>query len=265
MLKVFRVPIKRKISEFKPLFTNLAQTSHYEVRFGGIPLRLLEYLSRKGITQRFIYESAGLLCYSASLPTTNLATANITGNFMGVTEKFAHTRQYNTIGLEFYVDKNYNSLKFMESWMEFIASGSNNPIGSSLAPIGQNHKDYISRMQYPEYYKCDRTSIVKFDRDYNKEIEYSFIGLFPSSISSIPVSYNGSEILKMAATFEYDRYIAGKSLSLNIFRGDSNNEEPKSPQETNSSPQTANSSNNIQNITFYDRKFTDDEISALDF
>ena len=69
----------------------------------------------------------------------------------------------------------------------------------------------------------------------------------------------------MAATFEYDRYIAGKSLSLNIFRGDSNNEEPKSPQATNSSPQTANSSNNIQNITFYDRKFTDDEISALDF
>ena len=123
-------------------------------------------------------------------------------------------------------------------------------------------------MQYPEYYKCDRTSIVKFDRDYNKEIEYSFIGLFPSSISSIPVSYNSSEILKMAATFEYDRYIAGKSLSLDIFRGGSNNEEPKSPQATNSNPETpktANTSNNIQNITFYDRKFTNEEISALDF
>ncbi len=262
------MPIKRKISEFKPLFTNLAQTSHYEVKFGGLPLRLLEYLSSKGITQRFIYESAGLLCYSASLPTTNFATANITGNFMGVTEKFAHTRQYSQIGLEFYVDKNYDALKFMESWMEFIASGSNNPIESALAPIGQNRKDYISRMQYPEYYKCDRTSIVKFDRDYKKEIEYSFIGLFPSSISSIPVSYNSSDILKMSATFEYDRYISGKSLSLNIFKGDSNNEEPKSPQSTNSNPEipkTGNISNKMQNITFYDRKFTDEEISVLDF
>ena len=217
------MPIKRKISEFKPLFTNLAQTSHYEVRFGGIPLRLLQYLTGKGITQRFIYESAGLLCYSAPLPTRNLATANITGNFMGVTEKFAHTRQYNTIGLEFYVDKNYNALKFMESWMEFIASGSNNPIGSSLAPIGQNRKDYISRMQYPEYYKSDRTTITKFDRDYNREIEYTFIGLFPSAMSSIPVSYSSSEILKMSVTFEYDRYIAGKSLSLNEIVGNNNN------------------------------------------
>ena len=220
------MPSIRRISDFKPLFTNLAQTSHYEVRFGGVgPLGgpLMAYLFRKGISQRFIAEDAGLLCFNASLPTTSLATANISGNFMGVTEKFAHTRQYSQIGLEFYVDKNYNALKFMESWMEFIASGSNNPVGSSLAPIGQNRKDYISRMQYPEYYKSDRTTIIKFDRDYNKEIEYTFIGLFPSAMSSIPVSYNSSEILKMSVTFEYDRYIAGRSLAINEFRGDNNN------------------------------------------
>ena len=220
------MPIRRRISDFKPLFTNLAQTSHYEVRFGGVgPLGgpLMAYLSRKGISQRFIFEDVGLLCFNASLPTSSLATAEITGNFMGITEKFAHTRQYSVISLEFYVDKNYNALKFMESWMEFIASGSNNPIGSSLAPIGQNRKDYISRMQYPEYYKSDRTTITKFDRDYNREIEYTFIGLFPSAMSSIPVSYSSSEILKMSVNFEYDRYIAGKSLSLNEIVGNNNN------------------------------------------
>ena len=262
------MPTKRKISEFKPLFTNLAQTSHYEVKFGGLPSQLLAYLSRKGITSNFIYNDVGLLCFSTQLPATSFALATINGNNMGLAEKFAHTRQYSAILLEFYVDKNYNALKFMESWMEFIASGSNNPIDSNLGSLNQSRKDYIFRMQYPDYYKCDRTSIVKFDRDYKKEIEYSFIGLFPSSISALPVSYNSSEILKMAVTFEYDRYIAGKSLSLNIFRGDSNNEEPKSPQPTNSNPETPKTSditNNRQNITFYDRKFTDDEISVLDF
>ena len=220
------MPSIRRISDFKPLFTNLAQTSHYEVKFGGVGLiggPLMAYLSRKGISQRFIAEDAGLLCFSASLPTSSLATANISGNFMGITENFAHTRQYSAISLDFYVDKNYNALKFIETWMEFIASGSNNPIGSSLSPIGHNRKDYISRMQYPEYYKSDRTTITKFDRDYNKEIEYTFIGLFPSSMSSIPVSYSSSDILKMTVNFEYDRYIAGKSLSLNEFVGNNNN------------------------------------------
>jgi hypothetical protein len=223
------VPIQRRISDFKPLFTNLAQTSHYEVRFGGVgPLGgpLMAYLSRKGISQRFIAEDAGLLCYSASLPTTSLATASISGNFMGITEKFAHTRIYDTISLDFYVDKNYNALKFMESWMEFIASGSNNPIESNLAPIGQNRKDYISRMQYPEYYKSDRTTITKFDRDYNKEVEYTFIGLFPSQIASLPVTYAASDTLKMSVIFQYDRYIAGKSLSLDEIVGSNNNNQP---------------------------------------
>ena len=220
------MPIKRRISDFKPLFTNLAQTSHYEVRFGGLGSsggELMAYLFRKGISQRFIAEDAGLLCFSASLPTTSLATATISGNFMGITEKFAHTRQYSAIGLEFYVDKNYNALKFMESWMEFIASGSNNPIGSPLAPVGQNRRDYISRIQYPEYYKSNSTTIIKFDRDYNEEVGYTFVGLFPSAMSSIPVSYNSSDILKMSVTFEYDRYIAGRSLSLNEFIGNNNN------------------------------------------
>ena len=85
-------------------------------------------------------------------------------------------------------------------------------------------------MQYPEYYKSDRTTITKFDRDYNKEVEYTFIGLFPSAISSIPVSYSSSDTLKMSVTFEYDRYIAGKSLAINEFIGDNNNNQASQSQ-----------------------------------
>ena len=84
------MPIKRKISEFKPLFTNLAQTSHYEVKFGGLPSQLLAYLSRKGITSNFIYNDVGLLCFSTQLPATSFALATINGNNMGLTEKFGN-------------------------------------------------------------------------------------------------------------------------------------------------------------------------------
>lgn len=221
----------RRISDIRPLFTNLAQTSHYEVKFGGLPPELTGYLLRRGVTSRFIAEDAGLLCHNAVLPTTQLATVDIAGNYIGITETFAHRRVYQDISLEFYVDKNYNTLKFLEHWMEFIASGSSNPI-NGYDPINSNvDRGYFIRMQYPEYYKSNRTSIVKFDRDYQKEIEYTFIGLYPYNIASMPVSYSQSDVLKMQVTFKIDRYVIGKSYSVNYNRNDDGNKTPSQPQQ----------------------------------
>jgi hypothetical protein len=103
------VAFPRRISDIKPLLTNLAQTSHYEVQFGMLPPELMFYLSRRGINPRFIAESAGLLCYSAVLPTTSLGSFTIDGNYMGVQEKFAHSRIYSEITLDFYL----KGLKFI--------------------------------------------------------------------------------------------------------------------------------------------------------
>ncbi len=220
----------RRISDIRPLFTNLAQTSHYEVKFGGLPNQLKSYLGRRGITERFITEDAGLLCNNAVLPTTQLATAEISGNYIGITETFAHRRVYQDISLEFYVDKNYKTLKFLEHWMEFIASGSTNPIDGINQPINGNvDVGYFARMQYPEYYKSNQTRIIKFDRDYQQEIEYTFIGLYPYSIASIPVSYTQSDVMKMQATFKIDRYVIGKSYSIDYYRETANNIQPAQP------------------------------------
>jgi len=223
----------RRISDIKPLFTNLAQTTHYEVKFGGLPTELVSYLGSKGITSRFISEDAGLLCYNGILPTTQLSTVDVSGNYIGITETFAHRRQFQDISFDFYVDKNYKSLKFLEHWMEFISSGASNPIEGNNPPINSNVDDgYFIRMQYPKYYKSNKTKIVKFDRDYNKEIEYTFIGLYPYNIASIPVSYAQSDVLKMSVTFKMDRYVIGKSLSLDIIRNEDNNKDFNQPQPT---------------------------------
>ena len=86
--------------------------------------------------------------------------------------------------------------------MEFIASGSSNPIDSNLAPINSNvDVGYFIRMQYPEFYKSNMTRIIKFDRDYRRELEYTFIGLYPYNIASIPVAYNQSDVMKMQVGF----------------------------------------------------------------
>ena len=222
------MPSPKKISQFKPLITNLAQTSHYQVIFGGLSSDLFSYLESRGIDKNFITEDAGLLCSSASLPGSGLATADINGNFMGVMERFAHTRIFTQIDLEFYVDSNYKMLKFLEHWMEFVSSGSE---------VDQNQDGYYYRMRYPYAdqdnknggYKSNSTRIIKFDRNYKTEVEYKFIGMFPINLSSVAVSYDTSQALKVNASFNFERYIAGKTNSIDIKLGQDNNKSSTNP------------------------------------
>ena len=220
-------PFPRRISDFKRTLTNVAQTSHYEVRFGAPPAALKEYLSSRGVDQRFIAGDCGLLCYSTSLPVASNATVNVTGNFAGVTEKFAHTRLYTPITMEFYVDKDYKVIKFLEHWMEFMNSGSYNPQNgtSNSGGFSQADPNYFAKMQYPEHYKMDQTKITKFERDYLNSIEYTFFGLFPRAVSPINVGYDQSRTLVASASFEYTRYVSGKINSIDEKRGTSNNKE----------------------------------------
>ena len=204
----------RKISDFKPTFTNLAQTSHYQLIFGGLPTGLRQHLNVRGLDYRFITETSGLLCSNAVLPGSTNALANVRGNYTGVVENMAHARLFTEIILEFYVDKEYKTLKFFEHWIEFIANGSGED---------QSRKDYYFRMEYPDDYKTYQTKIIKFDRDYNKEMIYNFYGLFPKALNSTPVKYEGSEALKATVLFTFDRYSAGKYSSYDRYRGAYNN------------------------------------------
>lgn len=247
------MPVKpRRISDIKPLFGNLAQTSHYQVIFSGLPGELRSYLARRGVTASFINETAGLLCFNASLPTTSFTPKSVDGNFMGVQEKFAVARMYDEISLDFYVDSNYLMIKFLESWMEFIASGSHNPVESVSGPVNQRNANYFIRMQYPEYYKTNYSKIIKFDRNYGAEIEYTFVGFWPIALGSPTVSYNQSDILKVSASFKFDRYIAGRALSISGSIGGDNNKEPNVPSITNENSRTLIPVRGQSGVVFYD-------------
>ena len=215
---------KKRISDFTSIIGNVAQTSHYQVFFDGLSGDLLAHLSSKGVNRRFIGENAGLLCSTAILPGSTLATSDIIGNFTGVTERFVHTRQFDTMSLEFYVDKEYKMIKFMEHWMEYITNGS----GENKSNVG-----YHYRMKYPREprsgYKADKTKIVKFDRDYKNQIEYTFFGMFPIGLNSTPVQYGNSDALRMDVTFNYERYIAGRETSISRRRGANENNIPSKP------------------------------------
>ena len=246
-------PLPKKISQIKPTLTNLAQTSHYLIEFGGLQPDLRRHLKIRGMDSRYITESIGLLCNRAVLPGSSFATADIVGNYMGVSEKMAHTRTFVQMDLEFYVDTSYNSLKFIEHWIEFISSGSTTPAaGDGVDPTD---KGYYFRMRYPYEYKCNETRIIKFEKDYKRYIEYRFFGLFPISLNSTTVSYEGSNILKATASFNYDRYISGKSYSYDIFRRQDNNKNYSNSQDGSINEGTSgffDNNSRFGNISFED-------------
>jgi len=185
----------KKISEFKPILTNVAQTSHYQVFFDGLSPSLFSFLGNKNVDRRFITDNSGLLCSSASIPGSALATSDIFGNFTGVQEKFAHTRIFSEMSLEFYVDKDYKMIKFFEHWMDYISSGANQD-------VEQDHRAFYRRFRYPDSYKCNTMYINKFEKNYKRTIRYRFVNIFPKSIDPISISYGASDILKVTVNFQ---------------------------------------------------------------
>ena len=212
-------PRPRGISDIMPKLQNVAQTSQFLVKFVLPRGDCRRFLRQKGINDRFISDNVGLLCSDAVLPGSALATLNTAGDYQGVVERFAHTRNFTQISFDFYVDNEYKSLRFIEHWMEFITGGS----------IGDPSQDtYHFKMRYPDEYKANETRVVKFERNYSQFLEYRFIGLFPLSLNSVRVSYNNSQVLKATANFSYDRYVCGESNSLARALGiDLNNQRGK--------------------------------------
>ena len=49
--------------------------------------------------------------------------------------------------------------------------------------------------------------IYKFERDYTSVLTYEFFRSFPLSISSMPVSYDGNNLLKCSVSMSYIRYV----------------------------------------------------------
>jgi len=209
------IPVRHyKTSEILSRFTKLAQTSQYYVHLvnetvaggqtdAGAP-PFSEILTSFGVDPAFVSSDIGMYCNEASLPGNSFATTEMTTDFPGVSQKFPYRKIYNDLQLTFYVDSSYKVIRFFESWMSYIAS----PYGNGSAIHEENGQRGSFRFNYPSAYKCN-FYIAKFNKDeglYDK-ISYRFINAFPIDITSMPVSYDSSDILKCSVSFSYDRYV----------------------------------------------------------
>lgn len=200
------------MSRARELVGNLAQTNYYLV---NIPIKddLKKHFETSypdlGNIDVFVKQKLGYLCSEATLPTTSYATAEVKDNYIGITQEFAHTRLYTDMDLTFYVDADYSILRFFEGWMDYISGGNIRDLEPAAGTeLGRN---IYRRFNFPNYYKVDNMSIMKFERDYDKVLEYTFVNVFPKGVTSIPVSYGAADLLKVTVSFNYDRYVVTRN------------------------------------------------------
>ncbi len=195
-------PKKRTVSDIKANLLRPALTSHFEVEI-GVPDPLLSWLGTNNQAK------LNLMCSEAVLPGSQLATIEIMNDFQGVTERHAYRRQFDqSIDLTFYVDADkYIPIKFFEKWISLAMSEDSD---SQMA-----NENYSYRAAYPTTYTATGLTVRKFERDYKSQIQYKFVKCFPLAITSMPVSYEASSLLKCSVQMTYIRYILmGNETSL---------------------------------------------------
>ena len=233
----------RKINDVQETFGGLSQTSQFMVtlNLGRSTIRqsgigpLNRYLTRCGLfdQSKSTEETYDFLCSDATLPGSQFDMAEESGSRQGVLERFPTRRIFADFDLTFYVDKEYNTIRIFEEWLNWIdplSRGSTVYDGDEEGAAGFDESNSFFRMRYPNEYKT-KISIVKFERGFWKNpnevikpkkfekslleqpiLVYDFIDAFPMNIQAIPFSYDGSSITQVSVSFNYARYTVRKQI-----------------------------------------------------
>ena len=229
-------PVKKSVSYLKSSLLRPALTSHFQCWFNP-PNEVRTWVQQRasaGIGNGYDSEFISLSCSDATLPGSSLATHEINNDFTGVTERHVYRRQYDDRSdFTFYVDHDYNVIQFFENWMSYIVN--------EQVTGGVDSTNFSYRVNFPDDYKST-IYIKKFEKDYTgRVLQYRFINAYPISITSMPVSYESSQLLKCTVSFNYSRYVIGggdnlvqprESLTLNRPNGEQiqvNNIDPNRP------------------------------------
>jgi len=217
-------PTAKSVSQIKAALLHPATTSHFIVNV-QLPTKLTKYFAENSISVNSInLDRLNLMCCEATLPGSNLATLEVTNDFHGVTERHAYRRVYDDrIDLTFYVDaEHYLPIRIFETWMKYIAQESSDAPQPQRGDITSKSSNYFYRFQYPDSYTTQGLSITKFERSsmggsssggrQSGILSYEFIRSYPISITSMPISYDSSSLLKCTVSMTYIRYVLNKGI-----------------------------------------------------
>ena len=223
----------------RDIFGNLSLTSQFKVSLhltnvdaGGSGL--MDWLRKSNVitgnqTKNYVYD---FYCAEAVIPGVQFDVTEEMGSRQGTIERFPTRRIFPEFTMTFYVDNEYNLIRLFEEWMNYI-----NPLyaGTGILPpsprgqgdgAGKDKTDFF-RFRYPDDYKRI-ISITKFERNFDSSdpknikfpphLTYRMIEAFPTNITAMPLTYEGSQIVKTTVTFQYIRYVMEKNYG-NLEKG----------------------------------------------
>ena len=234
-------PTIKTVADLKTNILNPALTSTYECSF-AFPGAVTKWANNKttgignGIDE-IKSQNLTIACRAASLPGTSLATHEMLNDFTGIRERHVYRRQYDeNASFTFYVDVNYDLIFIFENWLNFIINQ------DSSDPTVKN-PNYSYRVNFPNEYKS-QIFIRKFEKDYaGRNLEYTFFDAYPSSINSMPVTYDQSGALECTVNFNFSRYV------INTPSGFTPYSELLAPETTTSLPEEQKRSSVINDAT----------------
>jgi hypothetical protein len=216
----------------REIFGNLSLTSQFKVslHLTNDTDKLMGWLNKSGVinnpqynrTNPFFYD---FYCAEAVIPGVQFDVTEEMGSRQGTIERFPTRRIFPEFTMTFYVDNEYNLIRLFEEWMNFI-----NPLygGTGELPAsprgqgdddGKDRTDFF-RFRYPDDYKRI-ISLTKFERNFNTKdpknikfpphLTYRMLEAFPTNITAMPLTYEGSQIVKTTVTFQYLRYVMEKN------------------------------------------------------
>ena len=213
----------------RDIFGKLSVTSQFKVslHLTNYDRDLMGWLSTCGLTNNVrTANTFDFFCSETALPGATFDMAEESGSRQGIIERFPTRRIYPDFTMTFYVDYDYKIIRLFEEWMNYI-----NPIYSSSGIVppdatgqgnAKNSQDFF-RFKYPNTYKRI-ISVTKFERDFLENpnepggptitqptITYRMIDSFPTNITALPLSYEGSTITKTTVSFSYARYLIEKN------------------------------------------------------
>lgn len=196
-------PNVQRTSDLVTKIGHLARTNVYQVKVQA-PGPVLGFVTKQtGIKYN---EQIELLCSSASLPGSAMATHENVQDFYGVRTRYAYSRQHDeSLALEFYVDKKYDVISYFDEWHNYIVGQ-----GSLYNKTAFYNSNQVHRANYPkgETGYMAPIFVTKFEKDIQDQaVEYCFIDAFPQSINSMEVAYGQGDILKVSVSFFYSRYV----------------------------------------------------------
>ena len=210
------------------LFGELSVTSQFKVSlfFGDTPsgansdTDVNSWLVSCGVLGRNLnslrYE---FMCNETVLPGTTLTTSEEFGSRQGLTETFPTKRNFEPITMTFYVDSEYGIIRLFEEWINFINplydDAGRRTVGSPRGGVDRFDNNEFFRFRYPNTYKRP-IAVTKFERNFvlgrddvsnPTMLTYSMINAYPTNLTAMPVTYEGSTVTKTTVTFAYDRYV----------------------------------------------------------